>query len=279
MQERQPTILDDLGASLAAWVQAPLLLTIAVVIAVAEPALARAGAIGALASSLVLLFRAGWVGTERVWYMRVFRGSSFPRSDVWRFVPAFMGRFIVLGLIVGAPLMAIFAVWGSVPPVGRLSPSALWVLIIGGVLADFALTFVAPALAFTTRSVKAALRIGIGMIRAEWPRSAPYVLIPPLAIQIVLRAVPPRQQLDRPVWLGAAIASSLVGFAFKGAIARFDLHSTRRVRTAPPSFRSRMLRNRPDQTSIRRTIPRPSHLTRIRLLESTISQEDECSTR
>src|SRR3989442_10207954 len=50
---------------------------------------------------------------------------------------------------------------------------------------DFALTFVTPALAFTTRSAWRALGIGLAMIRQTWPRSALYVLCPPLALSVM----------------------------------------------------------------------------------------------
>ena len=39
------------------------------------------------------------------------------------------------------------------------------------IVMDFALTFVTPALAYTTRSVVRAWDIGLAMIRQTWPRS------------------------------------------------------------------------------------------------------------
>src|SRR5439155_25886579 len=58
------------------------------------------------------------------------------------------------------------------------------------ILLDFALTFVTPALAFSTRRAKEALAMGLRMIPSEWPRAALYVLVPPLAILLVAHLVP-----------------------------------------------------------------------------------------
>jgi hypothetical protein len=223
--EIEPGILDDLRASVAVWGRAPMLLTIAVGIVLAESLLIRAGGVGVLAYGLVLAFHAGWYGSERIWYLRAFRGLSFETAQVWRFVRAFMGRFIVLGLLVFAVLLPILVVAFAISPrvhSAPLSPWALWLLVAASVLLDFALTFVTPALAYSTRSVGVALRSGLAMVGREWPRSAPYVLVPPLAIQIVYRALP-RNQFHGPIGVAVAVAGGVVGFAFKGAIARYYL--------------------------------------------------------
>jgi len=85
---------------------------------------------------------------------------------------------------------------------------------------DFALTFVTPALAYTTRSASRAMGIGFAMIRQTWPRSALYVLCPPLALNLL--------HLIHPVSNSAvqwAINPLLlfVSLLAKGAIAAFYL--------------------------------------------------------
>ena len=163
-------------------------------------------------------------------------------------------------------------------PSGRLSGLSFWALAGVGVIVDFALTFVTPELAFSTRSVRTALKAGLAMIGREWPRSAPYVLVPPLAIWIVFRAVP-RSQFHGPVAVTASVASGLVGFAFKGAIARYYLRQHPTGEDGAAFIPKQDVAQPPRPDANLRTIPRPSHLMRIRLLESTISQEDECTPR
>jgi hypothetical protein len=83
---------------------------------------------------------------------------------------------------------------------------------------DFALTFVTPALAYTTRSAVRALDIGVAMIRQEWPRSALYVLCPPLALNL-LSYIFPVGGLGLQLVLTSILV--LMGLLAKGAIAAF----------------------------------------------------------
>ena len=89
---------------------------------------------------------------------------------------------------------------------------------LGMVVGDFALTFVTPALAFTTRSVWKALGIGLRMIRQTWPRSGLYVLCPPLAVNFV-NVVFPMHQIG--LRLSVAAVATLLGLIAKGATAAF----------------------------------------------------------
>ncbi len=83
-----------------------------------------------------------------------------------------------------------------------------------------ALTFVTPALAFTTRSAWRALGIGLAMIRQTWPRSALYVLCPPLALSVMNYIFPSGGVVFHFI-LTAVL--TLVGLVAKGAIAVFYL--------------------------------------------------------
>ena len=85
---------------------------------------------------------------------------------------------------------------------------------------DFALTFVTPALAYTTRSAVRALRIGLAMILQTWPRCAFYVLCPPLAVNI-LSVVYPVSIPGARLVLDVVLA--LAWLLAKGAIAAFYL--------------------------------------------------------
>ena len=102
-----------------------------------------------------------------------------------------------------------------------LLPSWFHVVVYVVALAiDFALTFVTPALAYTTRSVQSALRIGFAMIRQTWPRSALYVLCPPLALNIMNYAFP---ESIPGMQAALGVVFTLVSLVAKGAIAAFYL--------------------------------------------------------
>jgi hypothetical protein len=103
-----------------------------------------------------------------------------------------------------------------------LSGAGVWIFAVVAMLVDFALTFVTPALAYSTRRVREALRMGLRMIREQWPRSSAYVIVAPLAVQLMYRVVRPTQ-VRAALAVPVAVASGVIGLAFKGAIARFYL--------------------------------------------------------
>jgi hypothetical protein len=82
------------------------------------------------------------------------------------------------------------------------------------------MTFVTPALAYSTRSVAGAFDIGFGMIRRTWPRSALYLLCPPLALNVLNAVFPLGGSLGELVVAPAIVVTGLVA---KGAIAAFYL--------------------------------------------------------
>jgi hypothetical protein len=177
-----------------------------------------------------LFFLLGWYGAERVFFQRHLEGKPVTLRHLLRLVKAFMGRFVVLGLPFGIVLMIFFGVAFSIVfadafrehrPRDIQMPA--WLPIGGGVLVvgmDFALTFVTPALAYTTRSARRALTIGFAMMRQTWPRCALYVLCPPLALN-VLNFTYSSGNLSMRFILTAFLV--LVGLLAKGAIAAFYL--------------------------------------------------------
>ncbi|MGH9197816.1 MAG: hypothetical protein ACRD1T_18995, partial [Acidimicrobiia bacterium] len=189
-----------------------------------------------MSSLLVLpvsLFQNGWYGTERVWYLRIFRERSLSRGEGWSFTWSFFGRFFVLtllGALIFIPVYT-FIFWSAVSRMrGQPGPIdfadlRLWRLGIAAVVAlvaEFLLTFVTPALAYSTRRVREALGIGIRMIKQTWPRCVPYVVVPPLAVTLVTRFF-----LPESVGIGWRVAllpgSALLNLLFKGATAAFYL--------------------------------------------------------
>ncbi len=212
------TFRSDLGASLAVWSTEPRLplLTLALALAIEiSTAVARQPEHRIL---YLLVFSlevplAGWVGTQRIWYLRAFRGKTMGRGEAGRFTWAFLGRYLVLGLfveVVVSPLVL-------VRPTGWLVYLALVLILV-----DIFLTFVTPALAYSTKSTTKALRIGWRLLRQDWPHCAWYALTPPLALNLITRSLP-RSSL-------AVVPAAVIGTVtwmlrlwFKGATAAYYL--------------------------------------------------------
>lgn len=243
---------NDLARAIGVWAKAPLLpitsLSLGIIVnlyAILQSGSSNPGrALVLMAAYPVLLlvscFSLGWVGTERVWYLRGFREKSLRPAEAWTITWRFFPRYLVLGLVAGILIMpaAIWAFSSLLPQfadpdrtsVGTSTqwdlllevPGRFLTLVVLMLVADFLLTFVTPALAFTTRSVREALRIGIRMIFDEWPGSLWYVLIPPLAIWISVRLVPVSAQNYFASVIGTGLAT-LLNLWFKGGVAAFYL--------------------------------------------------------
>ncbi|MFN2543530.1 MAG: hypothetical protein ABR600_03015, partial [Actinomycetota bacterium] len=131
----------------------------------------------------------------------------------------FIWRYLKLGLLVLAVFMPLLTVFVRD---GRARPSGFGVLVLTGTAmgVDFLLTFVTPALAFSTYKVTEALRIGIGMIRSKWPRSGWYVVAPPLALFGLARGLR-SFDFNLLVSITATIVVGLVASAARGATVAF----------------------------------------------------------
>jgi hypothetical protein len=217
----EPSFRDDLRVALAAWHRFPWLPAVSVGLAAVflvpeEPAFLALVTVS-------LLVTAGWIGTERICYLRAFRGKPIRAGELWRLTRAFLVRYAVLGLL----LFVLFIPLGVLAYSRVLSDDPRQVTIVGmyvlWVLVDVALTFVTPALAFSTRRVRRALAIGLRMIRSEWPSSAWYVLVPPLAAQLVVQIVTRTADVGIGVQLLTSTVATLLKLWFKGAAAAFYL--------------------------------------------------------
>jgi hypothetical protein len=185
-----------------------------------------------LLSIPVALFGVGWLGTQRIWYQRLFEGQTLSSAEVWRLSWKFFGRYLVLGLIFGIPIvLALVVVLAQVAARGgplHAFPTPIWwypFVIAYGFLTDVLLTFVTSALAYSTNRVRVAWSIGTKMIRETWPASAAYTFVPPITLLALATLNPVR--FPAPVVVSLAIVSTLAGLLVKGAIAAFYLrHAT-----------------------------------------------------
>jgi hypothetical protein len=230
---------SDLLTSLKAWTVAPLLPVISILflfpyflpvqsLAVQSPDETVnfpwwAYCIG-LAYVLIL---AGWFGTERIWYLRIYRGHPISPIELLKFTCAFMGRFVRLALLIGVlaiPLEIIFWIvgWTNEPGNLEVSSSMVWTTAAVSVLIDFTLTFVTPAIVFSTRKAVEALKIGVLMLRTEWPQSAGYALVPSLALFVLVPVTSP-DSLNSGVQMLIGVGCVLLNLWFKGATVAFYL--------------------------------------------------------
>ena len=184
----------DLRASLRAWRVAPLLPLTSVALFLTSYLPDPWWWLGLPA----FLFAMGWLGSERIWYLRIYRNEAISPRDLWHMTWAFFWRFVRLGLIAAilwSPVLILgFRNIANDPDNAEkaFSTPAVWVAsALLTVVLDFALTFVTPALAFSTRRVNEAVRHGLRMLRDHWPQMAWYALVPPLAVVLMLRVTEP----------------------------------------------------------------------------------------
>lgn len=173
----------------------------------------------------------GWVGSERLWFLRAYTGRTLSVRSALRaslhYWPRVLSLFLLLGLItvpLSIPIIVatVHAGAGSGTRPAHVNLPA-WALVYSALLSlmiDFALTFVTPALIYTNRSARAALGIGLRLLRQTWPHAAPYVLIPPLALVILSRLTG-----DQVGWLGGTVIviSYVLNLIAKGATASYYL--------------------------------------------------------
>jgi hypothetical protein len=185
-------------------------------------------------SILVALTLAGFYGTEWVFYFRRLTGRDLLPHEVPREVWGYIGRFVRLGLIVFVPMFvigvvtAVATVHGTPAgdPAARVAVEDRWrvIFISYELIVDVLLTFVSPALVYSTTSAREALAAGISRLRRTLPSSALYALTPGLSLSLVAFVLP-RSALGDGGTIGLAVGGGLLGLAFKGAIAPFYLRS------------------------------------------------------
>jgi hypothetical protein len=178
------------------------------------------------------LFSVGFLGTQRIWYQRIFEGHTLSPAEVWRLSWSFFGRFLALGLIVGIPgflvifwLVAQIATGVVNAPSHPFKPPIWWnpFWLSYGFVIDVLLTFVTSALAYTTNRVREALRIGLKLIADMWPGSLAYALVPPITLLALATLNPIGLPAFAMVLL--AVVSAVVGLLVKGAIAAYYLRN------------------------------------------------------
>lgn len=237
--------IGDLARAWRVWRRHPGLPLGSAAVAAAVALSAAPGPAGGL-GTLVALLTVGWVGTERLWYLRAWHADGLRAGALAPATLRYLGRFLLLGLGAGVAyvllaLPAIVAVVrravqaaqdaaasGSTVETDGLVPlwSTAW--LVGAVLVlDVLGTFITPALVYSTWRVSVAVPLGLRLLRLTWPHAALYVVVPPLAL-VVLNTVG-----GTGGWLGAGlvVVAALANLLVKGAVAAYYL---RVVGTAGP---------------------------------------------
>ena len=213
----------NLVAALRAWRRHPFLPALSLLVWAAPALLPSESPWDIVAGALAILL-VGYPGTERIWYQRAFVGQAMSPREIWRSLWRFFWPFLRLAILVGLLMMMVsLPVQLVFPENGRALVVALTPFFL---LTDVALTFVVPALTFSTRKVREAGRIGLVMIRHEWPGSAWHALAPPLAVLVLVRAPIVFGRLGSIGRFATAVGATLMSLAFKGAIARYFLTRT-----------------------------------------------------
>lgn len=218
------TFLSDVGKTFGVWRRFPVLPVISLGLYLL-PVLLRGWI--ALAALPIAVLAIGWYGTERMFYLRGFRDKGLEAREAFRFTRAFVGRYFWLGIISMVPLVPVYiavaAIWDV--PFGAQGGTE-WAAVAANMIAlivwDVALTFVTPALAYSTPEVGEALSRGIKMLREGWPGTAWYALVPPLAF-VTLTYIRPAEPGWDPVLWGMGALATMINLLAKGAVAAFYL--------------------------------------------------------
>jgi hypothetical protein len=218
--------LDDVRASLGVWRKAPLLpMTTTLVAAVSSPYLLTA-LFESWAGAILIpieLFAIGWFGgTQLIWYRRAFDGRPMRPGELIPLTWSMIARYFWLYFLAVVPIVVVVfaAIWR--PTLHFDSPVTRAGLLAYGVVLAMVLTFMNPALAFSTRRVSKAIPIGLGMLVQGWPANWGYIFVPGVvggALGSAYWFVP---SLGRAV---LEMGITLIYFIFAGAIARHYLRS------------------------------------------------------
>jgi hypothetical protein len=160
-------------------------------------------------------------------YLRASEGRTLPWNEMPGVIWRYFRRFFRLGLVVlffaAVPLVliAVVAVHGRRHGESIAAHLPLWYWFAAALVSvaiDATLTFVSPALVYSTDRVSEAFGYGFRYIREIWPSSAIYVLTPGITLVVIGISLPASF-----VGVGGKVAfaglAAVIGFAFKGAIA------------------------------------------------------------
>ncbi|HWD96957.1 MAG TPA: hypothetical protein VG246_11100 [Acidimicrobiales bacterium] len=171
----------------------------------------------------------GFPGTQRIFYLREYKAERFSLIEVLTLTKRFTLRFFRLGLVLIIPtgvatIIAIVVVhgWQSTAHNSALPLRVRIAELVVVFLIDALLTFVTPALVFSTGSAVEALKIGFRTLRSTWPSSAWYVFTPGLTMSALVLVLP-TQAVNVTVGVVISVAGAMLAFGFRGAVVPYYL--------------------------------------------------------
>jgi hypothetical protein len=209
-------LLDDLQVSLRAWRRDPLLPVVSLVVLYGIGIL-PAGGTGGLIGAILGLLGLGWQGTERLWYRQIFDGTGISVAELWSATWRYFPRYLLLSLLVVLMLLPLGA---GAQLLGSAASTVRLVFAVVAAVAAVFLTFVLPALAFTSRRVRDGVRIGWRILKEDWRRCRWYALFPAGASLVASRLSVLEVAVPGPVWTALA---TVVIVVFDGAVVRYYL--------------------------------------------------------
>lgn len=169
---------------------------------------ASAGIVVGLLAPGWLVVWAGWLGTERVVIARAARGEELDTRNVWASVRILGPRFVRFALAL-LPVGFLLVLAGGM--LGAASLRYRLVLAIVVLAVGLALTFVTPALVFTTTRLRDAVPIGWRLLRNTWRETWAHAVVP-AAVMAGVAAL----TLDAVVWV---LVVEVMAVVFRGATA------------------------------------------------------------
>lgn len=233
-----PNFGGDIRESLAAWAVAPALPMLACIVSLVSSAWVLPGlrnGIGGLFGFVGSVFALGFVATERLWYVEAWNDGFLSARVVWKTSWRHFPRLFRLGVLALVLGVVPYLLTVGVLTIGGVSASTsnTAAIVVAALCLDVALTFVVPAIVFSTTSALQAIEGGWRLLASNWPRNAAYCLLPALTLQFAARAIPAFAGTSSLAILGVLVAA-LVDLAFKGAITAYY----RRLVPTPAAFAS-----------------------------------------
>lgn len=171
-----------------------------------------------------LIIWCGWVGVERIFFLQRFRGEKLRLSRSPALVLRFIPRYLLLFVMLSVPLVVLLSTQfitssSFAAPILFLGPWLSLVLLVPALIV--LMTFVTPALAYSTKSTFRGLALGVRFLRDRWGQCKLYALFPILIWLVVILLSAGARSFGLLTQLGAGVVSVYLILLLKGATARF----------------------------------------------------------
>ncbi len=181
----------------------------------------------------VFAFALGFLGMQREWYAMAFSGARPSARRIWsrswryfvRFLPVAVVALVAFPLLIGGVVVPIVLRLGSASDFHTELLRIEITVAAWSFLLDFLLTFVMPALVFTTANPFKAFAIGMRYLRHAWSAVKWHALVPPTAV-IVVGQIISGHQTAAMYGVTLTLLGAMLNLLFKGAqVAAYLVHA------------------------------------------------------